>query len=180
MWTPEEIAKRSTDQIKTIRENAARKNRDDIVAMCDVELANRQPARPRKQSALPADAARRRGQYVAQFHFVCPKETGITQGTDGLTWTGTWVVAEGHAIDAQKYGSLVALHTSRAEPSYLQGEIRGWRKSPRQKEYAEGRAAKTPFGIDFQFVPNDKPVAWQGDAAAERGYLWVDTPNPTP
>ena len=175
-WTPEEIAKRSADQIKTIKENATKKGRGDVVAMCEIELEQRKPSRAKNlRSGSRND--RKLGQYVSEFHFICPKEQGVTEDTNGLMWTGTWVVKEENAFDAQTYGSLVALHTSKAEPSYLQGEIRGWRKSPRQKEYAEGQVAKTPFGIDFQFVPNANPIPWQGDAAGEKGYLWAEVPS---
>ncbi|WP_213249875.1 DUF4238 domain-containing protein [Bradyrhizobium sp. sBnM-33] len=67
-----------------------------------------------------------------------------------------------------------------SEQSYLQGEIRGWRKSPRQKEYVEGQVAKTAFGIDFQFRPNGNPVPWRGDATGEKGYRWAELPPSAP
>jgi hypothetical protein len=34
----------------------------------------------------------------------------------------------------EKFGSIVALRATRAEPSYLQGTIKGWQKKPREKE----------------------------------------------
>jgi hypothetical protein len=173
VWTPEELAKRNTDDVKTVRENAAKRGRSDVVALCDTELENRKPIRSKPRGS---GSERSAGQYVSEFHFVCPKEQGVTRDADGMLWTGTWVVAEENAIEAQTYGSLVALHISKSERSYLQGEIRGWRKSPRQKEYAEGQVAKTAFGIDFQFMPNDNPVPWHGDASGEKGYRWAELP----
>ncbi|MBV9461278.1 MAG: hypothetical protein JO141_27715 [Bradyrhizobium sp.] len=150
-WTPEEIAKRTTDQIKTIKENAARQNRSDIVALCDAELEARRPARPAR-TASAGEREANAGKYVSEFHFVCPNELGVTRNSDGSVWTGTWVVAEENARNAEAHGAVVALHTSKAEPSYLQGVVKAWRKSLREKRYAEEQLVKTcPASISCLF-----------------------------
>jgi len=174
VWTAEEIAKRTTEHLKTIKENAAKQRREDIVALCDAEFDRRKPAR---QKQVNEASERKVGQYVSEFHFVCPKELGVTRASDGSIWTGTWVVAEANAVDAETYGAVVALHTSKAEPSYVQGAIKGWRKSPRQDRYAGDQLVKTASGIDFQFVPKNKPIPWRGDGAGEKGYLWASLPT---
>ena len=78
----------------------------------------------------------RNDQYVSEFHFICPSELAVTRNQDGTIWTGTWVVAEEHAERSAKYGSLVSLHSSKAEPSYLQGTVVAWRKSARKQRYS--------------------------------------------
>ncbi|GIQ76633.1 hypothetical protein [Bradyrhizobium sp. RD5-C2] len=179
VWTQEEIAQRSTDQIKIIQENAAKQGRSDVVTLCANELEARKPARAKAIKARPSSKQRLR-EYVSEFHFVCPKETDVTQNADGSTWTGTWVVAEEIVDAALTYGSIVALHTSKAELSYLQGEIRAWRRSPRQRRYADGQTVKTTSGIDFLLTPNDNPVPWHGDGAGEKGYRWAEIPSSAP
>ena len=113
------------------------------------------------------------GQYVSEFHFVCPREDGVTRNQDGTIWTGTWVVAEEQAANALKYGSIVALHTSKAEPSYLQGTIRAWRKGPRQPSYSGEQLTQITEGILFLFQPSGSPLQWKGDATGEKGYAWA-------
>jgi hypothetical protein len=174
VWTPEEIAKRTTAHITALRENAHRQKREDIVALCDAELEKRKPTR---QSRIAKGDNRKTGQYVSEFHFVCPNELGVTRNPDGSIWTGTWVVAEDNAIDAEARGSLVALHASKAAPSYIQGKIKGWRRSPRENRYSEDQLVKTMSGIDFLFMPDKGAMPWKGDATGEKGYLWADIPD---
>jgi hypothetical protein len=170
-WTKDTIAARSSSEIQSIRDNAVRHCRQDIVALCDEELAARKPSRPKKAAVRISD--NHRGQYVSEFHFVCPKEDGITRNQDGTIWTGTWVVREEHATNALKYGAIVALHTSRAEPSYLQGPIRTWRKGPRERSYSGEQLTQTEEGILFLFEPSDSPLQWKGEATGEKGYGWA-------
>ena len=113
------------------------------------------------------------GQYVSEFHFVCPSELGVIRNQNGTIWTGTWVVAEEHAESAVRFGALVSLHSSRAEQSYLQGIVKAWRKSPRQTRYSGEQLTQTRAGIDFLFEPSEFPLAWKGDATGEKGYAWT-------
>jgi hypothetical protein len=170
-WTIEKIAALSNKNIDTLRENAVKRGRQDILDLCNEELARRKPIRTRKVSAnTPEDHA---GQYVSEFHFVCPNELGITRNQDGTIWTGTWVVAEEHAENAITHGALVSLHSSRAEPSYLQGPIKAWRKSPRQLQYSGEQTTQIKEGIDFLFQLSKLPLPWKGDATGEKGYAWT-------
>jgi hypothetical protein len=173
-WTSDEIAKRSTEDLQSLRKNADRLGRQEIVALCDAELSSRKPTREKRPKRIGESRA---GQYVTEFHFVCPKEQGITKTHNGQIWTGTWVVDPAHAKTAEDYGSLVALHTSRAEPSYLQGAIKAWRKSPREPRYSDTQLTKTESGIDFLFEPTTNPVPWVGEATGEKGYAWAPIPE---
>lgn len=170
-WTREQIATLSTDQIETLRENATRLARQEIVDLCGEELSSRRPIRVAKNTV--SDSAHHRGQYVSEFHFVCPSELGVSRNQDGTIWTGTWVVAEEHAERAARYGAFVALHSSRAEPSYLQGMVKAWRKSRRQPRYSGEKQTQVDEGIDFLFEPSGFPLPWKGDATGEKGYAWA-------
>jgi hypothetical protein len=174
-WTKEKIAELSTDEIETLRENAAGRNGHGIVELCNEELAHRKPIRVKKDSVNKSED--RSGQYVSEFHFVCPNELDVTRNEDGTIWTGTWVVDETHAENALKYGAVVSLHSSRAEPSYLQGPIKAWRKSPRQPRYAGEQQTQIREGIDFLFQRSDIPLPWKGDATGEKGYAWMPFPE---
>ena len=177
-WTTEEIAKLTHEAVKSLRENAAKRGKQDIVARCDADLVRRNP--PRARPVRPgASAETRAGHYVSEFHFVCPGELGVTRNQDGTIWSGTWVVAVANAKDGEKYGSLVALHATRTDPSYLQGTIKAWLKKPRERKYAEGQEVRTKFGIDFLFEPSSNPLPWQGDATGEKGYAWAPIPAKT-
>jgi hypothetical protein len=174
-WTKDKIAGLSGDQIKLLRENAAKYGRREIVDLCDGELLRQKPPRVRKVSdSVSEDHS---GQYVSEFHFICPNELGITRNNDGTIWTGTWVVAEAHAENAIRYESLVSLHSSKAEPSYLQGTVKAWRKSPRQPRYSGEQLTQTREGIDLLFEPSNLSLPWKGDAAGEKGYAWKRLPE---
>lgn len=169
-WTKDRVASLSADQIKSLRENAARHGRQEIVDLCDDELLRQKPPRLRKVSDGVSDD--HSGQYVSEFHFICPNELGITRNKDGNIWTGTWVVAEEHAENAVRYEALVSLHSSKAEPSYLQGTVKAWRKSPRLRRYSGEQLNQTREGIDFLFEPSNLSLPWKGDATGEKGYAW--------
>jgi hypothetical protein len=87
------------------------------------------------------------------------------------------VVDEAHAEAAVKYGSMIALHIAKAEPSYLQGKIRGWKKQARQPRNNDGDLVSNSEGIEFEFEPTNNPLSWQGDAAGEKGYAWSPIPE---
>jgi hypothetical protein len=174
-WTKENIAARSTGEIESLRDNAAKRGRQDIVQLCDEELMRRKPVRVRKVSkGFNEDRA---GQYVSEFHFVCPDELDVVRTEGGTIWTGTWVVAEKHAENAVRYSALVSLHSSKAELSYLQGTVTGWRKSPREARYSGEQLTQTKEGIDFLFQPSNVPLPWKGTATGEKGYAWAPLPE---
>src|SRR5260370_27224646 len=159
-WTKEAIAKLSTKQIETLCENAARVGRRDIIELCNEVLNNRKPLRTKNIALTVIED--HRDYYVSEFHFVCPSELGVARNQDGTIWTGTWVVAEEHAERAVRYGALVSLHPSRAELSYLQGTVKAWRRSPRQRRYSGEQTTQVQEGIDFLLEPSDLALPWKG------------------
>ena len=172
-WSTERVAARSTDEIKSLRENAIRAGETEIVALCNSELARRSPPKTRIVK-VKTGARIRVGKIVGGFHFVCDREKGVTNNPDGTFWTGTWVVDEEHAERGLKISAYVALHAARSEPSYRQGVMTGWRKAPRESEYADGQPVKIESGIDFLLTPTHQPYNWVGEATGEKGYLWID------
>jgi hypothetical protein len=175
-WPAEKIAQLKTlEEVKSLRDNAAKRGNQTIVDLCEADLIRRKPPRIRTLRPEGADESRA-GHYVSEFHFVCPNELGVTRNQDGSIRTGTWVVAAANAEAAQKYGSFVALHTTKAEPSYLQGVIKSWQKRPRESKYADGQLVKTEFGLDFLFEPSNNPLPWKGEGSGEKGYAWAPIP----
>jgi hypothetical protein len=173
-FTSEQIAKWTKEEINRVRDRAIKHDVKDVVKLCDTELEKRKPA---KSPKTERDRASRAGQYVSEFHFVCPRESEVERGTSGVSRTGTWVVDEAHAEAAVKYGSMIALHIAKAEPSYLQGKIRGWKKQARQPRNNDGDLVSNSEGIEFEFEPTNNPLSWQGDAAGEKGYAWSPIPE---
>jgi len=82
------------------------------------------------------------------------------------------VVDRAKAEHGAKIAAYVALHVSKAERSYLQGTIEGWRISKRDREYAEDRPVKIQHGVDFLVRLTGKPYDWKGDGSGEKGYAW--------
>jgi hypothetical protein len=78
---------------------------------------------------------------------------------------------------SSRYGAYVALHTSKSEPSYLQGALKDWRQAKRNAEYADGRPVRIPLGIDLLFDPAGQPYEWSGDGSGEKGYVWKEIPK---
>jgi hypothetical protein len=171
-WPPERIAELATGAIKTLRKNAIRLEQNSVLTLCDAELLRRASTSEKAPGGPKLPVESRRGQVVIGFHFVCPQEKGVTRKSDGTFWTGTWVVDQVHAERAAKIRAYVALHTSKSEPSYLQGTVKDWRKSERDRQYAEGRAVKIEFGIDFLGEITNEPYGWNGDGSGEKGYVW--------
>lgn len=95
---------------------------------------------------------------VIGLHFICRGDLNVTLLHDGTFETGVWVVAEKHVNTAE----YVALHESEVRGSYRQGRI----LSVRSVEH-EGRLRRI-----FHVQPESRSLAWVGDGAGERGYLW--------
>lgn len=170
-WTNEKLAKLSSSQLSSLRENVTRMGRVDIVTLCNDELARRRGRRTKGETRPVSE--KKANRYVCEFHFVCSAELGVTRNQDGTIWTGTWVVAGEHAERASQYGAIVALHESKAKDSYLQGSIKGWRKSPREARYSGDSRTQIDEGIDFLFQPSEGALPWKGEGAGEKGYLWA-------
>ncbi len=171
-WSPERIAALTLEQIKSLRANAVRHGKIDLVEICDAEIAIRNPVRaksPRVERNSPSVS--RRCQVVVGYHFVCSKERGVTLNGDASVWTGTWVVEKRNAERSTTVGAYVALHEAKSEPSYLQGTIKDWRKAKRDREYVEGRKVKIEFGVDFLLELTAQSYSWSGEGAGEKGYV---------
>jgi hypothetical protein len=175
-WTTERIAALSKEALKNLRANAQAKGNEQVVHLCDTELSARTLRRKGARPHRTADESRR-GQYVCGYHFVCPSEEGVTRNSDQTVWTGTWVVEKRKAEESSRYGAYVALHTSKNEPSYLQGNLKDSRVAKLNSEYADGRAVKIPMGVDLLFERSDEPYDWCGDGSGEKGYLWKNVPK---
>jgi hypothetical protein len=160
-WDEQSVAALTSEELRNLRDNAMRKGASTVTALCDAELAKRPTKAAPKQREVGNS-----GRYVTGFHFVCDADKGVTMNPDGTFWSGVWVVDEIHAANAPNVGAYLALHKTRAEPSYRQGLVRGWRKTTRNI------AAKTEDGIEFHIEPTDQPYDWVGAGAGEKGYRW--------
>jgi hypothetical protein len=109
-WSAEKIAQLKTlDEVKSLRDNATQRGNAAVVTLCETEIACRKPTtikRPRSEGPV----IDREGQYVSEFHFVCPNKSEVQNDGSGFIRSGTWVVAETNAEAAVKYGSLIVLH----------------------------------------------------------------------
>ena len=170
-WPRERIAGLPLEGVKTLRENAARRGETEVIERCDAELAARAPVR-KKSPRVNGPQSPHRGEVVIGYHFVCPREKGVTTNPDGTIWTGTWVVDKEVAEPSSRIGAYVALHAAKSEASYLQGIIKDWRSTKRDREYAEGKPVKIEYGIDFLLEPTNEPYQWKGDGSGEKGYVW--------
>ena len=163
LWTPEKLAGLDNLQLKQLRANAAARPDPELVRLCDEQIASRRPptVRARQNSARAGEG------FVGGYHFVCQNDRGVTLNPDGTFWSGSWVVAEAHAEKSLAAGAYLALHSSRTEPSYRQGQIIGFRKSPRSM------ISKHNEGIEFHVRSEAHPYAWTGDGTGEKGYKWL-------
>ena len=161
-YTTESLKQLAKTKVEIVRANAERLGALDLVAMCDLELAARKPARSGKSASVD-----RAADVVVGYHFVCGRDLGVTQVGGGQFWSGSWVVAEERVEKSLLAGAYLALHEAKSEPSYRQGTIVGFRKAPRDM------VAKRNEGIEFLVESNASPVAWVGDAAGEKGYKWA-------
>jgi len=76
------------------------------------------------------------------------------------------VVAETNVLDSLQYGAYLALHEARNLPSYRQGQIIGYRLTPRDM------IRKDSVGIEFVVQETGSAYDWVGDATGEKGYRW--------
>ena len=163
-WTAEKLGALDTKPLRELRANAERLNANDLVERCDAELTRRAPA-PKQRNANPQQ--RNSIEYVAEYHFVCERDRGVVFEPDGTFWTGSWVVASYEVSRSIKHGAHVALHESKAEPSYRQGRLVGSRPMPRTM------IKKTNTGLALRVMPTDSSLIWAGNGAGEKGYRWA-------
>jgi len=178
-YTPKKLALESRQNVDTIRKNAARLGAIDLVEMCDRDLASRPSTKSKRNHEIHPKHSET--DVVTGYHFVCERDRGVTQIGDGRFWSGSWVVAEVNVKNSLKYGAYLALHESKSDASYRQGQILNYRRSPR--DMLEGNESspevKTEEGIEFLVQETNEPYAWVGTATGEKGYRWtkiVSTP----
>ena len=90
-FTPERLKALDRSKLQTISENAEQKGANDLIQMCDEELALRAPKNERKGRASSVHAE---GDVVTGYHFVCSKGRGVDEDNNGQFRSGSWVVAE--------------------------------------------------------------------------------------
>ena len=169
-WDAQQIAALNIDQVRKLRANAEKLGKEQVITLCDADLASRLPAKKDVQK-LKRPPASKPGRYVVGFHFKCARDQGVSFNSDGTFWSGTWVVDESHAARGVEINAYVALHERKSELSYRQGLIKGWRKVEREEKYAD-RPVKIKSGIDFLLAPTSDPFQWVGAGAGEKGYAW--------
>ena len=163
-WTIEKLSALELAKLKVVRENAERNGVADLVAMCDSAIGLRKPpASLRTRKAIDSEI----GDLVTEYHFVCRNDRGVKFNSDGTFWSTSWVVAEEVLQKSLKYGAKLALHNSKAEPSYRQGTIKDYQ---RIDDFTDGEVEAR---IDFLVVPDDTPLDWAGSGAGEKGYKRV-------
>jgi hypothetical protein len=163
-WTLEKLQEKSRSDIEDLRARAVRHGADDLVSMCDEALQTRPAAK--KLTRTTSTAKTSEAEVVVEYHFVCSRGRGVTEAGDGRFWSGSWVVAQQNATESLKYNALLALHESKAQPSYRQGRIVEFRRSARDM------ISKENEGIEFLVEETNEPLAWVGSGAGEKGYRW--------
>lgn len=168
-FTPEVLATFDKKKVETIRDNALRLGADDLVTICEADLAGRAPVtRTRVATSTKRVAAGPRsggtqpkpGAVVTGYHFVCEKDHGVIDLGDGRFWSGSWDVADANVDDSLSVGAYLALHETRAQPSYRQGKVVGFRK------------AQQDDSVEFLVESQPKARAWVGAGAGDKGYKW--------
>lgn len=162
-FTSAKLAELPRDKLLAIRENAVRYAASDLVQMCNEEIDRRTPVKSRQ---VKGSARRTEGDVVIGYHFVCAGNRGVSEDGDGHFRSGSWVVAETNVQDSLQYGAYLALHEAKNLPSYRQGQITGYRLTPRDM------IDKDNVGIEFVVQETGTPYDWVGDATGEKGYRW--------
>lgn len=161
-WTLERLRSISKKEIETLRANALRVGVRELADLCTAALDELKPkARATREKRSPAG----RG-YVTEYHFVCREDRGVTVSADGTFRSASWVVALNEVEKSLRFGARFALHNSKQEPSYRQGQIVGFEPI---ENFEDG---ETTSRIDFIVRPDEQIMEWAGKGAGEKGYLW--------
>jgi len=163
-WTPERLTQLSKSEVENLRANAIRLSASELVAKCDEELGRRAPPKNSPRSGQRPSSS---GDVVTGYHFVCANDRGVTPMDDGCFRSGSWVVSEDRVRQSIEYGAYLALHESKAVPSYRQGRILNYARTPRAMVDGE-----QPEGIEFLVEATNEAYEWVGTGAGEKGYRW--------
>jgi hypothetical protein len=172
-YSPEKLAQQSRENVETIRKNAIRLGAIDLVEMCDRDLESRSPRKVKRVGE--AHPRLSNTDVIVGYHFVCVRDRGVTLIGDGRFRSGSWVVAEQNIKNSLRYGAYLALHESKSEPSYRQGQILNYQRTPRDMlpSGADGEDTRVEQGIEFLVRGTDQPYAWVGAGTGEKGYEWA-------
>lgn len=113
------------------------------------------PVGPSIQSPVKASPT---GCIVVGAHFICRHDLNVKHVGDGIFETGVWVVSEKH-LKTIRY---IALHESKSQSSYRQGEVLGWHTVDHN-----GRKR-----IVFHVKEDRHSRSWVGEGTGEKGYAW--------
>lgn len=160
-FTVDQLQSWDTAKLRVLRENATRKGAEEVVALCDAELATRAPRKP----SIDHSAGRQNG-VVIGYHFVCSRDRGVIAAGPGRFWSGSWVVAEANVQQSLRFGAYLALHEAKAEPFYRQGKIVEYRTADREM------IDKSNRGIEFLVEETAGSFSWVGGGSGEKGYNW--------
>lgn len=95
---------------------------------------------------------------VVAMHFVCHADLNVTDLGDGTFETGVWFVS----AEAARTVASVALHETKAVPSYRQGAV-----VARRATIYEGKRR-----FIFRVRDDGRPVPWAGGGSGEKGYVY--------
>lgn len=174
-WTAEKLRTLSLPDLKSLRDNAIKKDAQEIVALCAAELGNRNEPVGRKQTSSRSKPAKKAvaaspvpssTYFVSEYHFVCRGDKGVRELPDGNFTTAAWAVSETVVAESLKHGAILALHEAKEEPSYRQGKIVSFERVNTYDGDQELR-------IGFLVESTPDALEWFGDGAGERGYRWA-------
>jgi hypothetical protein len=171
-YTPEKLALESRKALETIHKNAVRLGANDLIELCNSELKARAPQKAKR--AARSQANHSDTAVVTGYHFVCQRDRGVILDGDDQFWSGSWVVAEINVRASISYGAYLALHESKADESYRQGQILDYRRSPRDMLSQTDEGSKTEEGIEFLVRSTKEPYVWEGAGSGEKGYRWTN------
>lgn len=97
---------------------------------------------------------------VIEIHLVCRDFKNVRELTDESFVSGRWVMAEKHI----KPGVRFAIHESRSDLSYLQGEVIGV-----DERDVDGR-------IWVKVKRTAEALKWAGSGPREKSYVWSEWP----
>ena len=162
-WHERGVADLTIPELQNLRKNALRTGSHRGCCALRRRRVGEEEAREGRQARQRRAASV--GRYVIGFDFVARADKGVTVCPDGTFWSGIWIVAGVHSERAPKVGAYLALHETKAVPSYRQGLITDWRRGTR----AEGKIGE---GMEFLVRPTDRPYDWVGAGTGEKGYRW--------
>jgi hypothetical protein len=163
-WTREKLAELSKSDLQLLIRNAIKREAQELVSLCEEEMKSRKSLKTTTSSSSNKNAL---SEYVAGYHFVCERDKGVRSDVEGTFWSGSWVVSKENAEKSLKFGAYVALHESKAQPSYRLGLMIGFQVSERDM------VDKDNLGIEFHLREVQGSRDWQGGGSGEKGYLWA-------